>query len=140
MSWRPPWVEVGDEGSEDEGRRYLGTATWRDVPDNIGLDRYPLTCWTLNCKYNAVYDVHHLNTGANGNPHYHGFSIGRRGPRINRVRADVEGVGDEPPDVDAELRDILDHLFGSDDVSHVEISKSIVLERIRKHLSAVLPL
>lgn len=23
MAWRPPWVEVADDGSDDEGRRYL---------------------------------------------------------------------------------------------------------------------
>ena len=63
MSWRPPWVEAGDEGSDDEeGRRYLGTDTWCDVPDIIGLGRYPLTWRTLNCKYNAAYDVHRFNT------------------------------------------------------------------------------
>ena len=27
MSWRPPWVEPGDEGSDEEGRRYLGIDT-----------------------------------------------------------------------------------------------------------------
>ena len=81
-----------------------------------------------------------FETGANGNPHYHGFSMGRRGPRMNRVRADVEGLGDEAPDVDAELRAILDHIFGKEEVSPVEIRRSIVLERIRKHLSTILAL
>jgi hypothetical protein len=78
-----------------------------------------------------------FETGANGNPHYHGFSMGRRGPRMNRVRADVEGVGDEPPDVDAEICDILEHVFGNDDVSQAGIHKSLILERLRKCLPAV---
>ena len=54
--------------------------------------------------------------------------MGRRGPRMNRVRADVEGVGDEPPDVDAEICDILEHVFGNDDVSQGGIHKSLILE------------
>jgi len=66
LSFRPPWVEQGEEESDDEGRRYLGSDTWCDVPDNVGLSRYPSTWWTLNCKYNAAYDVHRLNTGKDG--------------------------------------------------------------------------
>ena len=63
--------------------------------------------------------------------------MGRRGPRMNRVRADVEGVGDEPPDVDAEICDIIEHVFGNDDVSQEGIYKSCILERLRKCLPAV---
>ena len=79
-----------------------------------------------------------FENGPSGNPHYHGFSMGVRGPRMNRVRADVEGVGDEPLDVDADIRDILDHVFGADDNCGAEITGSIVIERIRKRLQAVL--
>ena len=206
MSWRPPWVEPGDEGSDEEGRRYLGIDTWRDVPDTVGLDRSPSIWWIMNCKHNAAYDVHRLNAGTDGraavdescdgkkqerflfvrdnpdlvtymlasrtdlhmhivmpsvvphsdtapyksmtrfengphgNPHYHGFSMGVRGPRMNRVRADVEGVGDEPLDVDADIRDILDHVFGADDHFGNEIIGSIAIERIRNRLPAVLSL
>lgn len=179
LSFRPPLVEPGEEESDNEGRRYLGSDTWCDVPDNVGLSTYPSTWWTLNCKYNAAYDVHRLKTGKdgraavdescdgkklerflfvkynpdivtymlalrtgltmhivmppvvphslrapymsmsrfetgpNGNPHYHGFSVGARGPRMNRVRPDVDGVGDAPRDVDMEIRQILDHVFGT---------------------------
>ena len=70
-------------------------------------------------------------TRANGNPHYHGFLMGRRGPRMNRVCADVEGVGDEPPDVDAEICDILEYVFGNDDVFQGGIQKRLILERLR---------
>ena len=65
------------------------------------------------------------------------FLWGRRGPRMNRVRADVEGVGDEPPDVGAEIRDCLDDVFGGDDVCEGGVSRGITLERIRKRLPAV---
>ena len=120
-----------------------------------GLGRIPSLCWTLNPKYNALYEIHRLNvraqlgrdavanyednlsdvrfdyvrsapdlasymialrtelsmrvvmpavlphsadepylcmarfeTGASGNPHFHGFSLGAGGPRLGRVRAD----------------------------------------------------
>ena len=120
--------------------------------------------WTMNCHYNAVYDVQRMNvssklgdaavdarydgdkqerfafvrdnpdlvaqmialrtellmrmvmpaivphsaeapfmamarfeTGPGGNPHHHGFSVGTPGPRVQRVKADVEGEGDEGP-------------------------------------------
>ena len=36
--------------------------------------------------------------GENGNPHWHGFSMGIPGPRVTRVEADVQGEGDLPPD------------------------------------------
>lgn len=81
-----------------------------------------------------------FETGANGNPHYHGFSIGRRDPRRNRVRADVEGVGDEPFDVDAELRQVVDHVFGPDGARQEDISESLVIDRIRTRLPSVVPL
>merc|ERR1712032_1577256 len=35
--------------------------------------------------------------GGGGNPHAHGFSLGLPGPRVGRVRADVEGEDDMPP-------------------------------------------
>ena len=31
------------------------------VKDGIGLGRYPSQWWTMNCKYNAAYDVQRLN-------------------------------------------------------------------------------
>ena len=38
-----------------------------------------------------------FETGPNGNPHYHGFSVGTAGPEVKRVEADVGQVGDLPP-------------------------------------------
>ena len=168
------------EGEEPAGRRYLDT---KDVPcdkkddgdekvkdlrlvkDDVGLGRFPSCWWTLNCKYNAAYDVQRLDAGRvgkdavdenasgnaeerfifardnpdlvafmlclrtelhmrmvmptvvrqtewqrymamcrfevgpGGNPHYHGFSVGEATPPMKHVRADVEGEGDEPPDM-----------------------------------------
>ena len=43
-----------------------------------------------------------FEVGASGNPHWHGFSMGIPGPTVGRVRADVEGDGDEVPDLDIE--------------------------------------
>ena len=34
-----------------------------------------------------------FETGKTGNPHYHGFSVGRRGPIMKRVRDDEKGQG-----------------------------------------------
>ena len=39
-----------------------------------------------------------FETGKTGNPHYHGFSVGRRGPIMKRVRDDEKGQEDLPPD------------------------------------------
>ena len=36
-----------------------------------------------------------FETGGGGNPHMHGFSMGRRGPRMGRVQADVNTAVDE---------------------------------------------
>ena len=56
---------------------------------------------------------------------------------MNRVRADVQGVGDEPPDVDAEIRGILDQVFTSGETGQEEIPGNVVIGRIRKCLPAV---
>ena len=39
-----------------------------------------------------------FETGDGGNPHYHGFSMGDPGPEVRRVKADVEGQDDVPPE------------------------------------------
>jgi len=179
LSWVPPWVEA-PEGKEPSGRCYLDTKDapydkkddgdkkvkdLRLVMDDVGLGRFPSSWWTLNCKYNAAYDVQRLNVGRGGNAvaddkasgnaetrflfardnpdlvafmlalrtelhmrmvmptvvrqtewqrymamcrfevgpggnaHYHGFSVGEAAPVMKHVRADVEGEGDEPPDM-----------------------------------------
>ena len=36
-----------------------------------------------------------FETGPGGNAHYHGFNVGTPGPQVLRVKADVEGDGDE---------------------------------------------
>ena len=38
-----------------------------------------------------------FETGPNGNPHYHGFSVGVRGPVMQRVKDDDGGREDMPP-------------------------------------------
>ena len=38
-----------------------------------------------------------FETGPGGNAHYHGFNVGTPGPQVLRVKADVEGDGDEAP-------------------------------------------
>jgi hypothetical protein len=167
LSWLPPWVEPAEDGEPAPGRRFLKEAEdWGAASNEMGHGRFPSVWWTLNCKYNAAYDLHRLNvrsksalaavdtasdahkeerflftrdapdlvafmlslrtglhmwmvmpsvvphssehpflamarfeTGANGNPHNHGFSVGTPGPVMGRVRADVEGPGDEQPDL-----------------------------------------
>ena len=159
LSWLPPWVASPsvDHLQNSYGRLLMGcgdpghlVSTWEDVPDFVGLGRYPSMWWTLNCKYNAAYDVHRMNaqsgagpgaidvttdnykqsrflvardnpdlvafmlslraelhmrvvmpsvvwhdenfpymgmarfeTNANGHPRWHGFRVGRPGPRMN---------------------------------------------------------
>ena len=70
MSWLPPWVEGGcGQVEEPVGRRFMrlepkhGDTEAQDVvvPDEVGLGRHPSLWWTLNCKYNAAYDVQRLN-------------------------------------------------------------------------------
>ena len=34
------------------------------VEDMIGLNRIPVTWFTLNCKYNTAYDIHRLNVAS----------------------------------------------------------------------------
>ena len=41
-----------------------------------------------------------FETGSNGNPHWHLFAMGKAGPRVQRVRGDVGGEGDELPDTE----------------------------------------
>ena len=168
MSWVPPWVrhrDVNGGAVESPGARFMDeNAGDVRVDDNVGLGRHPSLWWTLNCKYNAAYDVQRLNTdgtagraglrtrgegdkeerfdfardnpdlvayemalrtelhmrmvmpaivphsedwpymtmarfetGPGGNPHYHGFSMGKPGPVVKRVKADVAGADDLPP-------------------------------------------
>ena len=63
LSWRPPWVEAGDDEEEDALAGALLKGNTR-VRDEVGLGRVPAFWWTQNCKYNAVYDIHRLNVGA----------------------------------------------------------------------------
>ena len=70
MSWVPPWVEQKNGGEAVEkslGARFMEGEMDVRVPDTVGLGRHPSLWWTLNCKYNAAYDVQRLNTdGASG--------------------------------------------------------------------------
>ena len=70
LSWVPPWVEAGEEGAASPGRRFLRSGDSEnpgdlgDVEDDVGLGRFPSVWWTLNCKYNAAYDIHRMNAGS----------------------------------------------------------------------------
>ena len=63
ISWRPPWVE-GDEGEEDAAALLLGENS--RVEDLVGLGRMAAAWFTLNCKYNAAFDIHRLNAEVEG--------------------------------------------------------------------------
>ena len=60
LSWRPPWVKPR-QGADD-------VETFIDdehrVEDRHGLGRIPGLWWTLNPKYNALYEIHRLNVRA----------------------------------------------------------------------------
>ena len=53
LSWKPPWA---DSASMEP---LLGDSI--SVQDRLGRGRIPAIWWTLNCKYNAVVDVHRFN-------------------------------------------------------------------------------
>ena len=65
MSWLPPWVVPGADKEEAPGRRFLRESCG-DFEDQFGLGRHLSTWYTLNCKYNAAFDVQRLNVGARG--------------------------------------------------------------------------
>ena len=53
------------------------------------------------------------------------------GQRVNRVRADVEGVGDEPPDFVSEISVTFAQVFGGNDKCEQELREDLVLERLQ---------
>ena len=59
LSWMPPWViRANEEGEEDHARSFFFKDTHSTrKPDTVGLGRHPSQWWTMNCKYNAAYDV-----------------------------------------------------------------------------------
>ena len=61
LSWRPPWVRAPG-GADDDAEPFL--ADEHRVPDQHGLGRIPTPWWTLNPKYNALYEIHRLNVRA----------------------------------------------------------------------------
>ena len=46
-------------GADDVPERFI--AEPQGVPDHIGLGRIPSLWWTLNPKYNSLYEIHRLN-------------------------------------------------------------------------------
>ena len=61
LSWVPPWVGLEEGDTAPPGRRFLGPHSIA-VDDVVGLGRHPSQWWTMNCKYNAAYDVQRMNT------------------------------------------------------------------------------
>ena len=47
-------------------------------------------------------DMARFEVGPNGNPHWHGMSVGRRSPQFRHVKDDVGGEGDLPPETASE--------------------------------------
>ena len=64
VSWLPPWVEPAEDGEQAPGRRFLGEDDWGDASNEAGHGRFPTFWWTLNCKYNAAYDLHRRQVSA----------------------------------------------------------------------------
>ena len=58
LSWKPPWV-LPSTGADDVPERFIAEA--QRVPDHLGLGRIPSLWWTLNPKYNSLYEIHCLN-------------------------------------------------------------------------------
>ena len=177
------------------------------VPDAAGLGRHPCLWWTMNCKYNAAYDVQRLNTrsaagtrglrsrgdggskeerfeftrenpdlvsyqlalrtellmrmvmpaivphsslwpymtmarfetGSGGNPHWHGFSMGVPGPVVKRVKADVEGGDDLPPQTTSDdLRLVRRSMLAGKGDFPWAFDDVWTAEQVRQRMSAVL--
>ena len=49
--------------AEPVGRRFMGPDSVT-VQDEVGLGRHPPLWWTMNCHYNAAYDVQRMNVGS----------------------------------------------------------------------------
>ena len=67
LSWVPPWVRVADSERGNKFREpFVGTDVDNAtvIDDEVGLGRHPSLWWTMNCKYNAAYDVQRLNTAS----------------------------------------------------------------------------
>jgi len=60
LGWRPPWVKASEGSDPDPAAAYLVDEKFA-VEDLVGLGRIPVIWWTLNPKYNALYDVQRLN-------------------------------------------------------------------------------
>ena len=58
LSWRPPWVRA-PPGADDVAQVFISDE--HRVDDVLGLGRIPTFWWTLNAKYNALFEVHRLN-------------------------------------------------------------------------------
>ena len=62
LAWRPPWVKPSEVGEPDPAAPFVKPEHM--VEDTVGLERIPVTWFTLNCKYNTSYDIHRLNVGS----------------------------------------------------------------------------
>ena len=62
LAWRAPWVKPSEVGDPDPAAPFVKPEHM--VEDTVGLERIPVIWFTLNCKYNASYDIHRLNVGS----------------------------------------------------------------------------
>ena len=98
---------VSDVGGSSAGARQ---ERFEFARDNADLVAYMLTLRTellmrivmpavVGHSENDPYmDMARFEVGPNGNPHWHGMSVGRRSPQFRHVRDDVSGGGDLPPE------------------------------------------
>ena len=98
---------VSDVGGSSAGARQ---ERFEFARDNADLVAYMLTLRTellmrivmpavVGHSENDPYmDMARFEVGPNGNPHWHGMSVGRRSPQFRHVRDDVSGGGDMPPE------------------------------------------
>ena len=90
LSWVPPWVRVADsERANKFCEVFFGTDENNPcvIVDEVGLGRHPSLWWTMNCKYNAAYDVQRLNTpSTQGVSDVGGSTAGARQERFEFAR------------------------------------------------------
>ena len=91
LSWVPPWVDALVEGQPPMGRQFLSQE--HIVPDVVGLGKHPSMWWTMNCHYNAAYDVQRLNVRSDtGDASLDAHLLGDRRERCGFTRDNADLV------------------------------------------------
>ena len=102
---------VTDVGGSTAGARQERFEFARDNPDLVAymltlrtelLMRIVMPAVVGHSVRDPYMDMARFEVGPNGNPHWHGLSVGKRSPQFRPVKDDVAGGGDPPPQTASE--------------------------------------